>query len=55
VLDPYSGSGTVGRVAAKLDRRFVLIEKEKKYFDYAKKNLSPLVNEKLKIDFNTFK
>jgi DNA modification methylase len=52
VLDPYAGSGTVGRVAAKLDRRFILVEKEKKYFDFAKNDLSNLITDKFKVDFN---
>lgn len=33
VLDPFAGIGTVGKAACKLDRRFVLIEKEKDYVD----------------------
>ena len=32
VLDPFAGSGTVGRVAADMGRRFVLIEKRADYF-----------------------
>lgn len=31
VLDPFAGIGTVGKAAAKLGRRFALIEKETKY------------------------
>jgi len=31
VLDPFGGSGTVGAAAAKLQRRFVLIDQEPKY------------------------
>jgi len=31
VLDPFAGSGTVGLAAAKLKRRFVLIDKEPRY------------------------
>ena len=31
VLDPFAGIGTVGKAAIKLERRFVLIEKEPKY------------------------
>lgn len=31
ILDPFGGIGTVGKAAVKLNRRFVLIEKEKKY------------------------
>ena len=41
VLDPFAGIGTVGAVAAKLGRRFVLIEQEPQYIsvirDEAKK------------------
>jgi DNA modification methylase len=33
VLDPFAGIGTVGKAATKLGRRFVLIEKERKYVD----------------------
>ena len=36
ILDPFMGSGTTGYVAKKLNRHFVGIEKEKKYFDIAK-------------------
>lgn len=31
VLDPFGGIGTVGRVASRLNRRFVLIEREPEY------------------------
>ena len=31
VLDPFAGIGTLGRVAAKLQRRFVLIENDPTY------------------------
>ena len=33
VLDPFAGTGTTGRVAGKLQRRFMLIEKSTTYFD----------------------
>jgi DNA modification methylase len=33
VLDPFAGSGTVGLAATKLNRRFVLVDKEPKYID----------------------
>lgn len=33
VLDPFAGTGTVGRAAIALSRRFVLIENETKYLD----------------------
>lgn len=35
VLDPFMGSGTTGVAAVKLDRRFIGIEIEPKYFDIA--------------------
>ena len=37
VLDPFAGIGTVGRVATKLDRKFILIELNKKYLDIIRK------------------
>lgn len=33
VLDPMAGTGTTGAVAQKLGRRFILIERERKYVD----------------------
>jgi DNA modification methylase len=33
VLDPFAGIGTVGKAASRLQRRFVLIEREKEYVD----------------------
>jgi DNA modification methylase len=39
VLDPMAGTGTTGYVAKKLARHFILIEKEKKYVEAAKKRL----------------
>ena len=33
VLDPFAGIGTVGKAAAKTDRRFVLIEREPRYVE----------------------
>ncbi len=33
VLDPFAGVGTTGRVAGRLQRRFMLVEKSLKYFD----------------------
>lgn len=40
VLDPFFGSGTVGLVAAELDRRFIGIELNPKYVELARKRLS---------------
>lgn len=36
VFDPFAGSGTLGRTAKALDRKFFLTEKEPKYFEYMK-------------------
>ena len=37
VLDPFAGIGTVGKVAAKLDRRFVLIDISSEYVNVMRK------------------
>jgi len=42
VLDPFAGSGTLGRVALKMDRRFFLIDNEPKYFVVMFKELSKM-------------
>lgn len=36
VFDPFAGSGTLGRTAKAMGRKFFLTEKEPKYFDYMK-------------------
>lgn len=36
VLDPFMGSGTTGKMAKILDRKFIGIEKETEYFEIAK-------------------
>lgn len=45
VLDPFAGSGTVGAVCEKLNRKYVLIEKEENYFDIINKRLEPFKNQ----------
>jgi DNA modification methylase len=40
VLDPFAGIGTVGRVAASLDRRFVLIENDPRYVNVIMNSIS---------------
>lgn len=37
VLDPFAGSGTVGKVARDLNRHFILIELNEKYIEFQKK------------------
>ena len=40
VLDPFAGSGTVGKIAKQLNRNYILIEKEQEYIDIINKRLS---------------
>lgn len=39
ILDPFAGSGTVGKIAKQLNRKYILIEKESEYIDIIKKRL----------------
>jgi len=48
VLDPFAGIGTVGKVACKLDRRFILFENNPKYIKVIKKNIESWIKEKLR-------
>lgn len=45
IIDPFMGTGTTGAAAISLKRKFIGIEKEKKYFEIAKKRLK-YINEK---------
>ena len=40
ILDPFAGSGTVGKMAKQLNRNFILIEKEQEYIDIIHKRLN---------------
>jgi site-specific DNA-methyltransferase (adenine-specific) len=40
VLDPFNGSGTTGAAAMELERRYIGIEREKKFYDKASRRLS---------------
>ena len=42
VLDPFAGTGTVGRVANAMNRRFILIEKQPDYYDVMQRELRQL-------------
>ncbi len=42
VLDPFAGSGTAGRVAANMGRRFVLVEKLPDYYQTMRRELQKL-------------
>ena len=39
IFDPFMGSGTTGVAAVRLNRSFIGIEKEPKYFEIAKKRI----------------
>ncbi len=39
VLDPFAGSGTTGRVAHRLHRRFIMFENDINYIEYLKKSV----------------
>jgi len=52
VLDPFAGTGTVGKVAYSLERRFLLIDNEPKYFMYMKKNLNNFIPINTRVDFD---
>ena len=51
VLDPFAGAGTVGRVAAAMNRRFALIEKRPDYFELMRRELAQLP-AKGRVDFD---
>lgn len=42
VLDPFAGTGTVGRVANAMGRRFILIEKQPEYYQVMERELRQL-------------
>lgn len=50
VLDPFAGTGTTGKAAIKLNRRFALLEQNEKYVNLMKKDFVPLTNT-LNIDW----
>ena len=52
VLDPFGGSGTVGRVAYEMGRRFLLIDREPSYYELMKKTISELVNRDVRVDYS---
>ena len=51
MLDPFGGSGTVGRVAYEMGRRFLLIDKEPSYYELMKKTISELVSRNVRVDY----
>lgn len=45
VLDPFMGSGTTGKMCKTLNRKFIGIEKEKKYYDIAVERINSTPTE----------
>ncbi len=45
VLDPFAGTGTTGKAAVKLNRRFALLEQDAKYIDLIKGDFLPLTKD----------
>lgn len=54
VLDPFGGSGTVGKVAYEMDRRFLLIDKEPDYYQLMKDSISKIISSKVRVDYCVF-
>lgn len=48
VLDPFAGSGTVGRAAVKLNRRFVLFEQDSDYIKIIQEEINSWLHNKVK-------
>ena len=46
VLDPFVGSGTTAIACLELNRKYIVIEKEKEYYEIAKKRIEQWHNEK---------
>ena len=42
ILDPFFGTGTLGAVSKKYNRKFIGIENEKKYIKFAKKRIASI-------------
>ena len=43
-MDPFAGTGTTGRAAVKLNRRFALFEQDENYVNLMKKEFAHLTN-----------
>lgn len=52
VLDPFGGSGTVAKVAYKMDRRFLLIDKEPAYFQLMRSTLKSIIPVAIRVDYD---
>jgi DNA modification methylase len=47
VCDPFMGSGTTGVACVQLGRRFIGIEREREYFEIAKKRIAKELEQAL--------
>lgn len=57
VLDPFGGSGTVGRAALKMGRRFFLVDNEPKYFQIMRREVglfAKTMNQEVFFEPNVF-
>ncbi len=54
VLDPFAGVGTTGRVAGRLKRRFLMVEKSVEYFDIQRADREIQLYEPQIMDFEFF-
>ena len=53
VLDPFGGTGTVGRVATAMGRRFILIEKQPDYYEIMRRELRQMpLHKSASVDFD---
>ena len=52
ILDPFAGVGTVGKVGLRMERRFLLIDNEPKYYEYMKDVFDSLIPFSTRVDFN---
>lgn len=48
ILDPFAGTGTVGKAAVKLERRFVLFEQDAEYMDTLKEEIHIWLHNKVR-------
>jgi site-specific DNA-methyltransferase (adenine-specific) len=52
VFDPYMGSGTTGKVSQKLNKKFIGIEKNKNFFELAKRRILEMRNDIIFENYN---
>ncbi|AGI47148.1 DNA modification methylase [Thermoplasmatales archaeon BRNA1] len=50
VLDPFAGTGTVAKVAHEMGRRFMVIDKERSYYDYMKDTVLKELDENTDVE-----